>query len=113
MGLDSKKPAVAGRPWVRNPAILRGEILSGNEPRGARNHDSDFQTLAAAALAGYIGIAETEGFVQAFLDEIDLGPVDQLEAFLIDAGNEVHGCGFDMPHSEPVIVWVETWLNGP
>ena len=44
---------------------------------------SDAETLAATAFPGDIGIAELEGLVQAFLDEIDFGAVDELEAFLI------------------------------
>ena len=45
---------------------------------------SDAETLAAAALAGDVGIAKPEGLVQALLDEIHLGTVDQLEAFFVD-----------------------------
>src|SRR5262245_13384240 len=45
---------------------------------------SDAEALAAAALAADVGIAETEGLVEALADEIDLGAVDELEAVGID-----------------------------
>src|SRR5690606_20901399 len=40
---------------------------------------SDAEAFAAAAFALDVRIAEAEGLVQALLDEIDLGAVDQLE----------------------------------
>src|SRR5690606_22329532 len=45
---------------------------------------SDIETLAAPAFALHVRVAELEGLVQALLDEIDLGAVDQLEAFGVD-----------------------------
>ena len=51
---------------------------------GASIADSlDVETLAAAALVLDVGVAELERLVDALLDEIHLGPIDELEALVI------------------------------
>src|SRR5690606_31810857 len=51
---------------------------------GARLEASDTKALAAAALALDVRIAELERLVQPFLDEIDLGAVDERQALAVD-----------------------------
>src|SRR5690606_22631438 len=52
--------------------------------RAERPRGSDRKALAAAALALDVRVAELEGLVQALLDEIHLGAVDQLETLAVD-----------------------------
>src|SRR5690606_36746760 len=54
---------------------------------------SDIETLAAPAFALHVRVAKLEGLVQALLDEIDLGAVDQLEAFGVD--DDLHAAVFE------------------
>ncbi len=48
------------------------------------NFTSDVEAFATAAFARDVWILEAESLVQAILDEIDLGAVDQLERLGID-----------------------------
>src|SRR5690606_5972072 len=42
------------------------------------------EAFAAAAFTLDVRVAKLEGLVQAFLDEVDLGAVDEPEAFVVD-----------------------------
>src|SRR5690606_25739010 len=49
-----------------------------------RSAPLDAETFSATALALDVWVAELEGLVQAFLHEVDLRAVDQLEALAVD-----------------------------
>lgn len=59
------------------------EIVAGQAFEGLSMLPSDAEAFPAPTFAGDVGVSEAKCFVEAFLDEIDLRAVDQLEAFAI------------------------------
>jgi len=51
---------------------------------GLRMSPSDAKAFPAATFSGYVGISKAKCFIEAFLYEVDLGAVDELQAFAVN-----------------------------
>ena len=63
---------------------------------GLRMSPSDAEAFPTATFSAYVGISKAKCFVEAFLDEVNLGAVDELQAFAVNNYLDSAGVEYDI-----------------